>query len=269
MRLRDAAATGRARCSSSAAPTRRCGRTRRSRASGWLGAAGRQGVRAAPSLTLGAPGGGTGQRHDRDHDRPVVPAAAGHRPVPRPAPRRRAQRDLRQRTAGSAAGRVRRAGRALLPCGIPARARWCRSSSRTSPRTARPSRSRVRRSTSRSAATPSLELPLMTAGWRFAAGHRIRVAVAVSDWPNLWPLPQIAPLEITSAGRAGAARPARRRGCRSTPPDEPDGRRSRSPAPTPTGESRLEGDHRRAHRPLRDRRRRPPTTTRFRERAGR
>ncbi len=43
-----------------------------------------------------------------------------------------------------------------------------------------------------------LELPLMTTGWRFAAGHRIRVAVAVSDWPNLWPLPQVAPLAITS-----------------------------------------------------------------------
>ena len=76
----------------------------------------------------------------------------------------------------------------------------------------------------------SLELPLMAAGWRFAAGHRIRVAVAVSDWPNLWPLPQVAPLEILSAvelelpglpadavafepaGRApGRDRPARRR----------------------------------------------------------
>ena len=45
----------------------------------------------------------------------------------------------------------------------------------------------------------ALELPLMAAGWRFAAGHRIRVAVAVGDWPNLWPLPQVAPLEITSA----------------------------------------------------------------------
>jgi len=45
----------------------------------------------------------------------------------------------------------------------------------------------------------SLELPLMAAGWRFAAGHRIRVAVAVADWPNLWPLPQVAPLEILSA----------------------------------------------------------------------
>jgi predicted acyl esterase len=44
----------------------------------------------------------------------------------------------------------------------------------------------------------SLELPLMAAGWRFAAGHRIRVAVAVSDWPNLWPLPEVAPLEILS-----------------------------------------------------------------------
>ena len=45
----------------------------------------------------------------------------------------------------------------------------------------------------------ALELPLMAAGWRFAAGHRIRVAVAVADWPNLWPLPDVAPLEILSA----------------------------------------------------------------------
>ena len=44
-----------------------------------------------------------------------------------------------------------------------------------------------------------IELPLMDIGWRFAAGHRIRVAVAPSDWPNLWPLPVVAPLEITSA----------------------------------------------------------------------
>jgi len=44
----------------------------------------------------------------------------------------------------------------------------------------------------------ALELPLMAAGWRFAAGHRIRVAVAVADWPNLWPLPEVAPLEITA-----------------------------------------------------------------------
>jgi len=38
----------------------------------------------------------------------------------------------------------------------------------------------------------------MAVGWRFAAGHRIRVAVAVADWPNLWPLPEVAPLEITA-----------------------------------------------------------------------
>jgi putative CocE/NonD family hydrolase len=43
-----------------------------------------------------------------------------------------------------------------------------------------------------------LELPLMAAGWRFPAGHRIRAAVAVADWPNLWPLPQVGPLEITA-----------------------------------------------------------------------
>jgi uncharacterized protein len=44
----------------------------------------------------------------------------------------------------------------------------------------------------------TLELPLMAVGWRFPAGHRIRAAVAVADWPNLWPLPAVAPLEITA-----------------------------------------------------------------------
>jgi hypothetical protein len=44
----------------------------------------------------------------------------------------------------------------------------------------------------------ALDVPLMAVGWRFAAGHRIRVAVAVADWPNLWPLPTVAPLEITA-----------------------------------------------------------------------
>jgi len=46
-----------------------------------------------------------------------------------------------------------------------------------------------------------IELPLMANAWRFPAGHRLRIAVAASDWPNLWPLPQLAPLEITSAVR--------------------------------------------------------------------
>jgi len=43
-----------------------------------------------------------------------------------------------------------------------------------------------------------LSVPLMATGWRFLPGHRIRVAVAVNDWPCLWPLPTLAPLEITS-----------------------------------------------------------------------
>jgi predicted acyl esterase len=43
-----------------------------------------------------------------------------------------------------------------------------------------------------------LSVPLMATGWQFLPGHRIRVAVAVNDWPCLWPLPQLAPLAITS-----------------------------------------------------------------------
>jgi len=43
-----------------------------------------------------------------------------------------------------------------------------------------------------------LSVPLMATGWRFLPGHRIRVAVAVNDWPCLWPLPTLAPLVITS-----------------------------------------------------------------------
>jgi predicted acyl esterase len=43
-----------------------------------------------------------------------------------------------------------------------------------------------------------VDLPLMATGWRFRAGHRIRVAVAVNDWPALWPLPWLAPLAVTT-----------------------------------------------------------------------
>jgi hypothetical protein len=43
-----------------------------------------------------------------------------------------------------------------------------------------------------------VEVPLLATGWRFAAGSRMRVSVAVNDWPHLWPLPVLAPLEITS-----------------------------------------------------------------------
>ena len=43
-----------------------------------------------------------------------------------------------------------------------------------------------------------ISVPLMATGWRFLPGHRIRVAVAVNDWPCLWPLPTLAPLVVTS-----------------------------------------------------------------------
>ncbi len=44
-----------------------------------------------------------------------------------------------------------------------------------------------------------LTVPLMATGWRFLPGHRVRVTVAVNDWPCLWPLPTLGPLEVTSA----------------------------------------------------------------------
>ena len=43
-----------------------------------------------------------------------------------------------------------------------------------------------------------ISVPLMATGWRFLPGHRIRIAVAVNDWPCLWPLPTLAPLVVTS-----------------------------------------------------------------------
>ncbi len=44
----------------------------------------------------------------------------------------------------------------------------------------------------------AVEIALLATGWRFGAGHRLRVAVAVNDWPHLWPLPSLRPLAITS-----------------------------------------------------------------------
>src|SRR5262249_45880800 len=45
----------------------------------------------------------------------------------------------------------------------------------------------------------TVELGLMATGWRFRPGHRIRVAIAGNDWPCLWPLPHLAPLQVKSA----------------------------------------------------------------------
>ena len=45
----------------------------------------------------------------------------------------------------------------------------------------------------------AVELDLMATGWRFRPGHRIRVAVAANDWPCLWPLPRLEPVDVTTA----------------------------------------------------------------------
>ena len=137
------AATGRGRSSSSAARTRRCARTRWCRASGWRRSGGPRAF-TARAFTLGGPATAPARRHHRDHDRPVVPAAAGDRPVPRPAPRRRAQRDVFDSEPLTAPVTVFGEPVVRFDCGIPGHARWSRSSSRTSPRTARHSRSRAR-----------------------------------------------------------------------------------------------------------------------------
>jgi predicted acyl esterase len=44
----------------------------------------------------------------------------------------------------------------------------------------------------------AVAVELLATGWRFEPGHRIRVAVAVNDWPHLWPLPTVEPLRVTS-----------------------------------------------------------------------
>ena len=113
----------------------------------------------------------------------------------------------------------------------------------------------------------TLELPLMATGWRFAAGHRIRVAVAASDWPNLWPLPQLAPLEITSAvelrlpGLPADAAPF-------TPPE---GRlvEIAQPGAEVDGDSTLDGRHRRGRPAGRGSPSAPARATTCRPRAGR
>jgi hypothetical protein len=41
-----------------------------------------------------------------------------------------------------------------------------------------------------------LRVDVDATGWRFPAGHRIRIAVAGADWPNVWPTPHPATLTI-------------------------------------------------------------------------
>ncbi len=108
----------------------------------------------------------------------------------------------------------------------------------------------------------------MTTGWRFAAGYRIRVAVAVSDWPNLWPLPRDRAARDHLAGRAGAAGAAGgRRAVRAH-------RRATwceiaQPGADTNGRSQWTGRERRAQWPLGHRHLDARSTTRSRGRAGR
>jgi uncharacterized protein len=50
-----------------------------------------------------------------------------------------------------------------------------------------------------------VELEIDATAWRFLQGHRIRVAVANADWPNVWPTPEPA----TSTIHHGRATPSR------------------------------------------------------------
>ena len=50
-----------------------------------------------------------------------------------------------------------------------------------------------------------LSIEIDTTAWVFHAGHRIRLAIASADWPNVWPTPQPA----TNTVYRGEARPSR------------------------------------------------------------
>ena len=57
-----------------------------------------------------------------------------------------------------------------------------------------------------------VELELEATSWIFEAGHRVRLALAGSDWPNTWPPPHAGSLEVARATRrARAARCSRGR----------------------------------------------------------
>jgi len=50
-----------------------------------------------------------------------------------------------------------------------------------------------------------LTIPIDSTAWRFEAGHRIRLAIANADFPNVWPTPELA----TSQVFRGPGRPSR------------------------------------------------------------
>ena len=54
------------------------------------------------------------------------------------------------------------------------------------------------------AGVADVEIELQATGWRFAPGHRIRLAVAGADWPTLWPLPTNDPVVVHVGGDVAA-----------------------------------------------------------------
>jgi putative CocE/NonD family hydrolase len=50
-----------------------------------------------------------------------------------------------------------------------------------------------------------LAIDIDAAGWRFRAGHRVRLSIAAADWPNVWPTPEPGRLEVWH----GPGRPSR------------------------------------------------------------
>ena len=50
-----------------------------------------------------------------------------------------------------------------------------------------------------------LAIDVDATAWRFLPGHRLRVAIAAADWPNVWPTPEIGTLTV----HHGPARPTR------------------------------------------------------------
>ncbi|MDQ6820278.1 MAG: CocE/NonD family hydrolase [Actinomycetota bacterium] len=55
-----------------------------------------------------------------------------------------------------------------------------------------------------------VEVPLDLAGHRFAAGHRIRLAIACTYWPFVWPSPEPVTLGVLLGERTGVRLPVRR-----------------------------------------------------------
>jgi hypothetical protein len=74
-----------------------------------------------------------------------------------------------------------------------------------------------------------VEVGLQATGWRFAPSHRIRLSVAASDWPTVWPPPTEEPIaiEVSSSCPATLRLPplpsdARPFAVAEPPPYEPD-----------------------------------------------